>query len=326
MTLIYIDSVKKFNKHVKQYTPTPKFDIESFNIIDKINKPVKDNLASKPLLKSLVDKYFTLKIDIIGSKQNMVQKKEKVKEESENSSLVVNKSTTMHTQLDEKGIIYSDFTSKKESKNQILVAYICDIEYLDILLIYDDTNNNLVIIDTDKLTNFLIYNKDILQYTFIPFYNKTIYGKQISNDLVKYLFQLALTTLNTIMNMINSKYPDKVLNNYSKLIQHLNNIKYNTNPEYTFMTTEPTLTFLQLKIPISYINFHKIRTDMVYSKLKKDKQVYMKYIKYKTKYLNLKNIKVYPVYHSDNIIKDSDSFYKKYTKYKTKYLQLKNKI
>jgi hypothetical protein len=92
------------------------------------------------------------------------------------------------------------------------------------------------------------------------------------------------------------------------------------------MTTEPTLTFLQLKIPISHINFNKIRTDIVYSKLKKDKQVYIKYIKYKTKYLNLKNIKVYPVYHSDNIIKDSDSFYKKYTKYKTKYLQFKNKI
>jgi hypothetical protein len=173
----------------------------------------------------------------------------------------------------------------------------------------------LVIIDTNKVTNFLIYNKDIIErYTFISFYNKLIYGYLINEDLVKYLFQLALTTLNNIVNKITNK---NTLTNYSQLIQHLNNIKQDS--QFVFGKAPPQLIFLRIK---------SVEDESIvpHARLRKAPSVYMKYIKYKTKYLNLKNIKVYPIYHSDNIIEDSDLFYKKYTKYKTKYLQLKNKI
>jgi hypothetical protein len=253
-------------------------------------------------------------------------------ETTEDTTSSVSKSTILDDKLyNGARIIYSDFTtsrdeyvnsilrSKIDSKDQILVAYICNIEYLDILLIYDNTNNNLVIIDTNKVTNFLIYNENIIdRYTFISFYNKSIYGQEIDSNLVKYLFQLALTTLNSIINKITDQ---NILNNYLKLIHHLNNIKYNTG--FTFTRPIPTLNFLKIELDTSW---QKSPHAVPLGRLKKDQQVYMKYIKYKTKYLNFKNIKLYPVYHSNNIIKDSDSFYKKYTKYKTKYLQLKNKI
>jgi hypothetical protein len=328
MTTEYYDSVKRFAEYVTEYKSIiHKFDIDSLNII---NKNSKDSLRSNPLLTLLVHKYFTDRNDVIGSAQNMAQAQ--AQETTEDTTSSVSKSTILDDKLyNGARIIYSDFTtsrdeyvnsilrSKIDSKDQILVAYICNIEYLDILLIYDNTNNNLVIIDTNKVTNFLIYNENIIdRYTFISFYNKSIYGQEIDSNLVKYLFQLALTTLNSIINKITDQ---NILNNYLKLIHHLNNIKYNTG--FTFTRPIPTLNFLKIELDTSW---QKSPHAVPLGRLKKDQQVYMKYIKYKTKYLNFKNIKLYPVYHSNNIIKDSDSFYKKYTKYKTKYLQLKNKI
>ena len=106
----------------------------------------------------------------------------------------------------------------------------------------------------------------------------------------------------------------------AELIQHLQNIKYDST--YHFAKAKPTLHFFNAIFPVRESYIKQVPPE----RLKKDQQVRMKYIKYKTKYLNLKNIKLYPVYYSDNIIKDSGSFYKKYIKYKTKYLQLKNKI
>ena len=335
MTQKYIESIKIFDDYVEEYKSiTHTFNIDSFNIIQKNSK---DSLTSNPLLKVLVDKYFTSQIDVIESAQNMAQEQEQA--QSENTSIAV--SITSDEQLMYSGIIYSNFITLNSGleytfKNQILVAYIGDIEYLDILLIYDNINNNLVIIDTNKVTNFLIYNKNILQYTFISFYNESIYGSQIDNNLVKYLFQLALTILTILHSNMKEQQMINInkLNNYLKLIQHLHNIKYDST--YHFDKAIPTLHYFNVtsafnskQVPVERLKKEQVPTgilkDSVYI-TERPRTVYIKYIKYKTKYLNLKNIKLYPVYHSDNIIKDSDSFYKKYTKYKTKYLQFKNQI
>jgi hypothetical protein len=329
MTQKYIESIKQFEEYVEEYKSiTHKFNIESFNIIQKNSK---DRLTSKPLLKQLVDKYFTSQINVIESAQNMAQEQAQAQAQAqaENTSIAV--SIISDGLWRHSGIIYSNFITLDFVSNefvntfedQILVAYIGDIEYLDILLIYDNINNNLVIIDTNKVTNFLIYNENILQYTFISFYNESIYGKQIDNNLVKYLFQLALTILNSIMSIFNKREiidRRNILNNYLKLIQHLQNIKYDST--YRFDKPTPTLHFFNAISQVRESNIKQVPPGI----LKKDLSVYMKYIKYKTKYLNLKNIKIFPVYYYDNIIQDSDTFYKKYTKYKTKYLQFKNKI
>jgi hypothetical protein len=204
---------------------------------------------------------------------------------------------------DSTGIIYSDFTYNHHNKDQILVAYICDEsyesfltgipKYLDLLLIYDNTNNNLVITDTDKVTNLLMYNENINdRYTFIKFYNKSCYGKLIDDELVKHLIRISLG----VLHIINSKlrHTDKK-KSLSELIQYLQNIKYNDSFNF------------EKKLNLNYLRFFQ-NLEGIYKKWadrKKESdddhikrsgtadahEYYAKYLKYKTKYLNLKNKK-----------------------------------
>jgi hypothetical protein len=297
----YDKSVRIFNEYIIKFEPIAlKFDFDSLNIINKhsiwLNKPdhiTKETLDKNSFLECLVNKYFIDKNDVIESKQNMVE--EEVKEEKQVDDTVTDQiiSIPYNYSNDSKGIIYSDFKYNENNRDQILVAYIFDSKesyglsdlelYLDILLIYDNTNNNLVIIDINKVTNFLMYNENINErYTFIPFYNKSsYYGKIINDKLVKHLIRISLGVLNTIISKM--KHTDKITS-LSKLIQYLQINKYDDS--FKFMRPPLELKFLKLfegnqKIP-------QIEVALPLEEAGKD-SYHIKYIKYKAKYLKLKN-------------------------------------
>jgi hypothetical protein len=254
MTELYNSSIKKFNEYIEEYKPTiHKFEIDSLNIIDKNTKK---ELDKNLLLKKLVTKYFTYQTDVLGTKQNLVEEQstekstEKSTEQStaEDTNQMISIPHDRH--INNTGIIYYDFRYNSVRANQILVIYkfgklsnlFYQIKKFDILLIYDNTNNNLVIIDINNLSKFLIYNGDIdHRYTIISLYNKTSYGKTINDDLVKHLIRISLGVFDIIKTRINDKEEINIL---SKLIEHLGNIKYNNS----FIFGEKlSLNFLQIE-------------------------------------------------------------------------------
>ena len=161
------------------------------------------------------------------------------------------------------------------------------------IMIYDNDNNNLVIIDISTLTKFLIYNENINdRYTFISVYNKTSYGKIIDDELLKHLIRISLSVLDYIIIK-----DERKIYTLTKLIQNLKAIKYNDS--FNFKKTL-TLKFIH-GYSDSEANYYDYDTDdqkevMTYvpSDYDTDNDLdttdyYAKYIKYKTKYLNLKN-------------------------------------
>ena len=130
------------------------------------------------------------------------------------------------------------------------------INRYDILLIYDSHLEILVILSFNQLMRFLIYNTDIVKYTFISLYNNNQYENVINENIKKYLISRILETFNNIG--VNTKY-------LNQLISYLS-IDADINSD----TNLPVLT---LKIiNQTYMN---------------PKLFYVKYIKYKNKYLNL---------------------------------------
>jgi hypothetical protein len=294
MSDLYNDSNCIFNKFVEKYKPIiNKFDIDSLNIIEKNTKEILDKNS---FLECLVTKYFTYQTDVIESKQNMVkddieeQDKDK-KEKSKSNEQVTNQiiSIPHDSSNSNKGTIYYNLKYKDYDKDQILVTYDFtrhDIQFsiksFPILLIYDNDNNNLVIIDISTLTKFLIYNENINdRYTFISVYNKSSYGKIIDDELLKHLIRIVLGVLHHI------KIEDKEKKNtLSKLIKNLKTIKYNDS--FNLKTT------LTLKFIHGYSKYDLDTDDdkSCGNEIVEDLDTtdyYAKYVKYKTKYLNLKN-------------------------------------
>jgi hypothetical protein len=366
MTESYNTSVEIFNKYHKQIEKTHKqiekthkqiekthkqFDIESLNIINIHNMRSKEaySFTTKKLnknlfLECLITKYFTYQIGVIESKQNIVDEHELGKVQVKDTSGITNEVTNQMINVpfnvsnNSTGIIYYDFKYKGRNTDQILVAYDCDNytigslssinKYLDILLIYDNTNNTLVIIDINKVTNFLMYNKNINErYTFIPFYNKSIYGKVIPYNLVNHLIKISLSILQLILSKL--KNLDKKTS-LSKLIQYLHSINYDESFKFE---KKIELTFLKL-FPVEEINNRKKELGSLSSSAlpnsissipdlgSKDPKLEGSLSEEKS--LSTKYIKISPVY-SDDKIKKSDPFYTKYIKYKTKYIKYKAK-
>ena len=142
---------------------------------------------------------------------------------------------------------------KFENRNEIF------INKCEVLLIYDLKKNNLVILSINQLIRFLMYNSKINQYTFISLYNNNQYGHIIADNHKNYLILYALEIF---------KYKNKTTNVYlNQLILYLSiNISKSTSSD-TSEFKQLTLNFTN-----NYIN---------------QKLFYLKYLKYKHKYLNL---------------------------------------
>jgi hypothetical protein len=154
-------------------------------------------------------------------------------------------------------IIYYNFRFNELINNQIFVD--CKDTY-DLLLIYDSNKNNLAIISTLVLDRFLMYNENILKYTYISLFNNSVYGEKIDDDLYGYLIRECTKILIYISRYVKE---DKKLN---KLINRL--IQYNFNEKYVFSKEQLKLVFL------NYLS-----KDFIYNK----------YMKYKQKYMQLKS-------------------------------------
>jgi hypothetical protein len=339
MTELYNESVKKFNEYFKN---NKKFDIDSLNII---------NLSPKnKFLNDLIDKYLKFNIDIIENKQNIVEEQveqqveEQVEQQSINMPYDISK-------INNKGIVrynlsYFNFDSKINIENDmILVACIFkklfvfnDITIYDILLIYDNINNNLVIININNLTNFLIYNENINnRYTIISLYNKSYYGKIIDEELLKYLIIICSNVLNVIYNKY---YIDLNNINLDKIIQDLSNIKNNDSFNFSKILK---LTFINTRkgdkigdeigdenYLSKYSNEEAINTKIIYSNKLNDNELNDN--KLNDNELNYNELNYNELNYNElndnelnyNELNDNE-FYSKYIKYKLKYLNLKHK-
>jgi len=347
----YNTSVEIFDKYHKQLEKGhtqienghKQFDIESLNIINIHNMRSKEahrftekKLNKNRFLEDLITKYFTYQNIVIESKQNIIDEHELGKVQVKDPSKITTEATNQMINVpfnvsdNSTGIIYYDFKYKDRNTDQILVAYDCDSypfdsltsinKYLDILLIYDNTNNNLVIININNVTNFLMYNENINErYTFIPFYNKSIYGKEISYNLVKHLIKISLSVLQLILSKL--KNSDKKIS-LSKLIQYLHSINYDES--FTF-EKKIELTFLKL-FPVEENNNRKKELGLLLSAALPDSISSIPDLGSKEPTLegslSTKYIKISPVYSHDKT-KKTDPFYTKYIKYKTKYINIK---
>ena len=263
MTSDYNLAVTRFNTEVKKYgSKVNIFNIDSINIIDKSNA---DNVG-------LVDKYFRLDTIIYEIKQNVVieearevareqeEADEKISQKIQQKILLLSRAMAYDHRINNKsGIIYYNLRFNSITNNQIIVD--CNDTY-NLLLIYDSTKNNFAIISTLVLDRFLMYNENILEYTYISLYNNSVYGKKIDDDLYGYLIRLCTKILIYISKRA------VISERLNKLINRL--IQYKFNEEYLF--SKPPLI-------LAYIQFHS-RSNEGGS--------YDKYIKYKKKYLQLK--------------------------------------
>jgi hypothetical protein len=263
MTEDYNSAIDRFNTAVEEYKPKINiFNIDSLNIIDKT---IADN-------KELVNKYFTLDVIIYEAKQNVVieQEREVAKEREEADErisekikqkiLLINTMIQYNREINNKpGVIYYNLRFNAFTNNQIIVD---SYDIYDLLLIYDSTKNNLAIISTDVLDKFLMYNENILEYTYISLYDNSVYGRAIDGDLHGYLIRECAKIFIYISRY--AKTPKK----YFKLVNRL--IQFNFNERYVFGREPLKLTFI-------HFNPKEQRGGSYY-----------KYKKYKEKYLQLK--------------------------------------
>ena len=253
MTPLYDQSITKFTDYITEYRIKPKFDIDSINIINNNSKPLRDENHQ---LKELIDKYFTYDVNVLGTKQNMVTEEVEVQQQVEQQALVVNQIISIpydSTKVLGRGIIYYDFKYRTIEVNQLLV--ITEFGKLDnireigkhiLILIYDNTNNNLILIDIDGLTRFLMYNDNIIdRYTIISLYNRLCYGKLIDIKLLNHLLRVTLGILTTIRDQRLEKLETDII---SSLIQSLMLIKYDD----TYVFPNPPLVLNFLRIQPSY--------------------------------------------------------------------------
>jgi hypothetical protein len=157
-----------------------------------------------------------------------------------------------------------------------------------------------VIIDINKLTNFLIYNENINRYTFISLYNKVYYGKIIDDQLLKHLIKICAGVLNIIYTKLNEQNERDSL---SKLIQYLTNIKYNDSfifektLKLQFMKLQPKLVKTNTNHSLSMFGNSKLMYGI--SDIKKEKIEKIKKIE-KEKKEEIKNYHKIIEYNNDS--------------------------
>jgi hypothetical protein len=148
----------------------------------------------------------------------------------------------------------------------------------------------LGIIDLGQLVRFLIYNQDIInRYTIISLYNKSIYGKHIDGSLILYLIRITLDLFIHIIKINNDIKSNKHL---LKLISILQNYDY--DDKYKFEKEVLQLKFLNLPGLNRLFDLSEKKENTPYEGL------------------------------GGNIDNNSDLYYDKYMKYKMKYIELKN--
>ena len=247
------------------------YDTIKFNI-DNINISNIDNILNEIRTNNILMYLFITYFNLLESSQNMsvmkINTTTQIEINSETESqLEVNKSIITKDKPVYNGIIYSDLTYHNSidicTSNQLLCLYKFEntivkfINHYDVLLIYDKDNNNLVILSTNQLMKFLMYNTNISKYTFISLYNNSYYGISITEDDRKYLITQALKIFKNDITVTSLSLDKLILNLSTNAV----------NNEYKTDATE-----LQLQFVNSYIH---------------TKSFYIKYIKYKNKYLDL---------------------------------------
>jgi len=281
MTWDYTNAFSSFNSYIQKYTPIiNNFNIDSYNIIDKNKKKTYDSYEddeeepdeNQKLINELIDKYFTLDTIIYEVKQNVVVEEarevareeekvdEQISEKIKQKILLMNTMIAYPEEINNKpGIIYYNLRFNGLINNQIFID--CKDTY-NLLLIYDSNKNNLAIISTLVLDRFLMYNENILEYTYISLFNNSVYGKKIDDDLYGYLIRECTKILIYISRYVDEK--EKL----DKLINRL--IQYKFNEKYVFIKEPLQLAYINYKVKGSYGGS------------------YNKYVKYKEKYLQLK--------------------------------------
>jgi hypothetical protein len=278
--LLYIDPMtSSYNKAIQEFktyivslhasdatldVSRNKYDIDSLNIIELFiidgqngsNPTFRD--ISNPKLKELIHRYFTYNLDVLGTKQNMVE--EQVEEQVQQQSLTVNQIISIpYNSADtcNTGIIFSNFKYNSGvynyEINQILILLkfgnnshnLGIFKNYNLLLIYDNFCNNLILLTTDQLSRFLMYNENIIDnFTYISLYNKSCYGKIIDIELFDYLLRVSLGLLSMIRTQIRGESEDSYL---SILIQYLMLHKYNDT--YISPNEPLVLKFLRVSHP-----------------------------------------------------------------------------
>lgn len=260
MTSSYNEAIQEFKTYIAslhESNPTldvsrNKYNIDSHNIIDLF---IWDDDTSNPKLRELMCRYFTYNLDVLGTKQNMVE--EQVEEQVQQQSLTVNQIISIpYNSADTSGVgrIFSNFKYNtgvyNYEINQILIllkfgnnSYNLEaIKSYNLLLIYDNFCNNLILLTTDQLSRFLMYNENIMDnYTYISLYNKSCYGKIIDIELFDYLLRISLGLLSMIRTQIRGESEESYL---STLIQYLMLHKYNDT--YIFPNEPLLLKFLRV--------------------------------------------------------------------------------
>ena len=139
-----------------------------------------------------------------------------------------------------------------------------------------------------------MYNENINdRYTFINFYNKSCYGKLIDGELVKHLIRISLG----VLDRINSKLQHpSIRKSLSELIQYLQNIEFNDSYNFDKKLNLKYLRFIQNYVYDIYKKWADPKEESDDDHIKRSgtadaREYYAKYLKYKTKYLNLKNKK-----------------------------------
>jgi len=251
MTPLYNESIKKFKAYIdKVHGTKSKYDIDSINVVNIVSNQEIGN----PKLVELINKYLTYDLDVLGTKQNMVE--EQVEEQVQ--SLTVNQIISIsYNPADTSGVgkIFYNFKYNtgvfKYEINQILIMLefgnnsrnLETLRSYNLLLIYDNSCNNLILLTTNQLSRFLMYNENIVDnFTYISLYNKSCYGKIIDIELFNYLLRVSLGLLSMIRDIIKNAIEEKYL---SILIQYLMVHKYNDS--YIFPNEPLFLRFLKIK-------------------------------------------------------------------------------
>jgi hypothetical protein len=281
-----------------------KVDIDSINIIDIINKQDSTRI---PLIIEMMKAYFAIPTyDLLSVKQNQALLQNKTNTLS--MKLVTNKSTEIDLSkqinfpydpniMKQEGKIYYNFEYQMRNNNQILCIFDL-VKNLNVVILYNERLNNLVLLDITQLNYFFMYNNhDIFNgYTLISLFDSSQYGKILDNDILKIIVIISKQLIRNFILKIPSIQDVLDVFDESKLIK-LSNMTYDEN------------------------NFLIHRTDDIL--LYKDS-------------LDLRFIKISEIIHSKNpLIKPSAAkppskpikrFFKKYMKYKNKYLSLQSKL
>jgi len=195
--------------------------IDDENIKNFINKNT-DNSINEGL-KELKKKYDELKnTNITTIHENQQQQEEQQQEEQ---LLKQNEKNTVNLPL------FINYNLENIGKNKIVLLN----KYNGIIpeiycILYDNNNNNIIILEIINIKYIFEYNDNKLNenITIISFNNKQ-FGKEIDNKLMKYIIMISKININNIYNNYNKKYnissDEKLLENsedYKKFIETYN--------------------------------------------------------------------------------------------------------